>query len=233
MRLTEFQKGIVKTIAAGDTCHIETFFETYCERTSISMPSGASRHFRDRGVAAARGNTAYISNDRDEAYRRLKEFILVWQKLEEARLIFTIPYHKTWLYPIFFKDGSHCRIDGRLLALFYAYDEKEIVPTPDLDQFLANGCRTTDEIEREEEKKYLSEETRDRKTSQALTKTIAIISIVASFVATGATILFNYLTYTTNRSVTITNPNAFRDTSRVLLIAPSTAPTDTAKGKKG
>jgi hypothetical protein len=142
--------------------------------------------------------------------------------LEAQNLLVTIPYHKYGLLPVLYEvpnqDKRTLAYDERLLALFLACNEKAIVPAKELKLFAASNCRTTAELDLEMQRENLRDEVNHRKKSLRWTIAIAIVSILVGVAST----LINVLTYTTARTVTITNPHAFADTSKVMLVMPNT-----------
>ena len=231
MQLTDFQKKIIDTIIIGQTCHIETFFEKYCSVAYKEHINAVWETYLGRQIMPSlKGNIVTLVPNPYDAHNRLKEFISLWQDLEREHLIKVIPYHKALLYPAYSVEFQPLR---QLIVLFYAYDQKEIVPSPGLTEFVKDDYRTREEIRQEEERRILHDEVADRRTSQKLTVWIAIISIVTSLASAGAAIYFNYLTFTTDRTVTIANPTAFPDTTNVYLLNPSrNVPDTTIKGPK-
>ena len=151
MQLSDFQKQIVGTILTGETCHIETFFEKYCDfdRENCWL---AGHTFEGREFPHQDGMS--IVTDETKSHLRLKDFVAVCNKLEEAKLICYIPYYKDSLYPVGRMDNQ--RSPARtLLVLFNAFDKREIVPLPDLEEFVQAGYKTQEEIRREDEKKKI------------------------------------------------------------------------------
>jgi hypothetical protein len=68
--------------------------------------------------------------------------------------------HPPKIFPVYNTDHQSVR---ELVVLFHCYDQKEIVPLPELNEFIQNGFRTAEEIKQEEEKQYLHDEIADRK----------------------------------------------------------------------
>ncbi len=106
------------------------------------------------------------------------------------------------------------------------------MPHPELKEFLESDFNTREELL--EKRQLLERKSADSRaeraearalTSEKWTRTIALVSLFVSVVA----IFLNFLTYRTDRSVTITNPNAFQDTTRVVLIPAKPTEIDTAK----
>ncbi len=109
--------------------------------------------------------------------------------LEETRTVglyeWNIPYYKLWI-------------------LIKAFVLVEFTPMPELQDFIHNGYKTTQELEKEKEEKH-------RKISLKWTILIAITSILLS-ICTG---IFNYYTYREERIYKIQNQ---KDAVRVILV---------------
>ena len=123
----------------------------------------------------------------DKNPNELKEFNV--PVLEETKTIglyeWNIPYYKLWI-------------------LIKEFVLVEFTPMPELQDFINNGYKTTQEHEKEKEEKH-------RKKSLKWTIFVAITSILLS-IFTG---VFNYYTYQKERVITIQNQ---KDTVRVILV---------------
>jgi len=233
MQLSEFQKQIVGTILTGETCHIETFFHMFCSFQSVNYPHSSWGSYGNRTAKPEIGNLTYVVKNPKEVIGQLSQFIAVWNQLKNSNLVISIPCHRYYLHPIYWEQtSSNYQTENNVLELFNAFDREEIVPLPALEEFVKAGYKTREEIKQEEERDFLLSEMSDRKGSQKLTKRIAYISIAASIVSVVVSGVFNYLTYKTDRTVTITNAKAFPDTTRVYLVNPPANPIDTTQAKK-
>lgn len=92
----------------------------------------------------------------------------------------------------------------KLWILIKEFVMVEFVPLPELKDFIENDYKTINEIDNEKEEKH-------RTKSLRWTISIAVVSILLS-ICTG---IFNYLTYKTDRIVTIQNQ---KDTVKVILL---------------
>ncbi|MCX6168005.1 MAG: hypothetical protein NTX65_01595 [Ignavibacteriales bacterium] len=206
MYLTEFQKELVKAIIDKKINDIESFFHNFCELTE-SRNQGAI-HMSDFGTVQ-NNSKIYIAKDEDSALLKTKEFITLWIALERVDLIFSIKSpNKKYNTPIFKKNNSPF---SELSSISKDYFTTEIVYTPALNKFYERNYLTNMEYEQNQERL-------DRKESQKLTRKIAYISISITIVVSILTAIFNYLTYSTDRNVKITNKEAFKDTIAVKIV---------------
>jgi hypothetical protein len=233
MQLSDFQKQIVGTILTGETCHIDNCFARYCPfELKVSRLNIAER-FKDRDVDPYEDGTVCVVNDESDSCQKLKQFISLWNELERHHLVLSLPFTKRAILPVYLPSVEYVALPSiLLLTFFHEFDRKEIVPLPELEEFVRSGYKTREEIKQQEEKRNLQDEIADRKKSQSFTRTIAYVSIAASIVSVVAGGIFNYLTYKTDRTVTITNAKAFPDTTRVYLVNPPANPIDTTQAKK-
>ena len=236
MQLTPLQKQIVDSIIHGRNCTIQQFFEQCCAfHAHDRKPEFSNDVYGERPVRDALSEKLFVVDDSNKAYDQIKEFVSVWHKLEASKLIIGIPSHKpTLIFPVYYTDDNEksFKLDTRIVALFDKYDAREIVPHPELKEFLESDFNTREELL--EKRQLLERKSADSRaeraearalTSEKWTRTIALVSLFVSVVA----IFLNFLTYRTDRSVTITNPNAFQDTTRVVLIPAKPTEIDTAK----
>ena len=205
MYLSEVQKEIVKAIIENRINDIETFFRVFSVLTEGRSVGG---HVCDFGNIQNNA-VVYIPQDEKSILLRTKEFITLWKTLERVDLIFSITSpNRKYNTPIF---KSNLSPFNELASISKEYFLKEIVYTPELNKFYERNYLTNLEYEQELER-------RDRKDSQKLTRQIAYISISITVIVSLLTAIFNYLTYTTDRSVKITNKEAFKDTIAVKII---------------
>lgn len=212
MHLSEFQKNITKSIISRDVYDIESFLQKYCDLDKTQNKGGT--------FVTTYGNydnqiQVYIAKDEETALRKIKEFITLWKTLEKIDLLFSISKtrKRSYVLPIFTTNNppSPTAPFDEMLAIIKDYDFKEIVFTPELEKFVERNFLTSDEYEKEQERL-------DRIESQKLTRKIAYITITISVIISLITALLNFLTYTNDRNVRITNKNIFQDTIRVEIM---------------
>ena len=211
MKLTDFQKTIVAAILSGKCTNVESFLQDQCDLTPAMNTTGSYYRVMYKFEQNSR---VYIPKDPAVALSRLKEYVSLWDKLQKSGLIYSSSLDPKGqnLFPIF---GPNMKPDDKILSILKDYHENEIVPFPDLNDFVARGYLTTEEF-------FLQEENRDRKRAQKLTLYIALISIAATLLSS----LFQYLTYTTDRTVLIKNPRAFADTTKIIILNQGRVKTD-------
>ncbi|MBI3580309.1 MAG: hypothetical protein HY089_12970 [Ignavibacteriales bacterium] len=133
---------------------------------------------------------------------------MLWNQLEKANLIYSLSIDGRNPFPLFKQDGKPYT---KALHTIWQFNLREIVVFPELSDFVKNNFLTFEELK-------AADEATDRKTSLQLTRRVAYISIGISVALAVITVIINYLTYTTERTVTIKNPSAFSDTTRVLIL---------------
>ena len=206
MHLTEFQKEIIKSIIDHEVNDIESFFRKFCELTEAINQSGT--HMSDFGNIR-QNMRIFIPRDENATLLKTKEFITLWKALERVDLIFSISSTtRQFNTPIFNNRNMPFK---ELSDISKEYFFREIVFTPELNKFYKREYLTNLEFEQNQER-------RDRKESQKLTRKIAYITVSITIIVSALTAIFNYLTYTTDRNVKITNKEAFKDTIIVRVI---------------
>jgi len=220
MELSKFQNDLVLDIANQRILHINTLLDQYGDLESIStINRDFNRATIKQRVINDRNQIVFVPRNEMHTKSVIIEYIALIKLLERAELIIQVPFNVNGVvYPLARKvsDGEtfHLEHDRIIQGLIASIDEIEIYPLPSLGIFIENDYRTEKEItDLENQKRYLNE-SKDRKTSQILTYILAILSIVISI----ATAIFNYYTYDKQRNVTITNPEAFKDTTKVLIV---------------
>jgi hypothetical protein len=212
MRLTNFQKTVVNSILVGQCSNIESFLNEYGE---LTQEKAKGNSFLGDHISFDKDSIIYVPKNRDLTLTRIKEFVSLWDRLQVIGLIYTVSlnYERRRLFPLFMDTVSP---DSTMLSIIHEQINKDIVPLPELKDFVARGFLTTEEY-------FLQEENRDRKNAQRWTKIIALISILATLFSA----LFQYFTYRTDRNVVIKNDHAFSDTTKVIIIDTKPLPKDT------
>ncbi len=202
MKLSDFQKTVIKSLLSGKCTTIDSFLTEFGELTQEK----ASGNSYIANTSFERDSPVYVPKNRELTETRLKEYVSLLDRLQKIGLIYTVSFdlQAKGLFPLFTAAFGP---DVALLSLVIDRLKKEIVPLPELSEFVLRGYLTTEEY-------IAKEENRDRKKAQRLTLIIAIISITATFLSS----LFQYLTYTTERNVIIKNQSAFPDTTKVLIL---------------
>jgi hypothetical protein len=211
MKLSDFQKKIINSILDGKCTRIDSFLNEYGELTKEKTKGNSYVGH----TSFSKDTIVNVPKNRVLTYTRLKEYVSLWDRLQNMGLIYTISLdlqHQE-IFPLF---TTNLDPDTAMLSIIREHNQKEIIPLPDLPDFVVRGYMTTEEY-------FLHEENHDRKKAQRLTVIIAIISIVAALLSS----LFQYLTYTTERQVIIKNQSAFPDTTKVILLNSISLPIDT------
>jgi hypothetical protein len=220
MILTGFQKKVVQDIIDGKVKDLESLISLNAKLSSAINDTNTTFTLYDRHTIIPQQKVSRVADD-NEALSQVRQFVALWNQLEKANLLITITVEYHAPMPICRQDGTpHYKI----IQIMALYNKRELIPFPELSDFIKNDFQTAEEL-----KSY--DEARDRKESLRLTRKVAYITIGISIVLSLLSVLFNYMTYTTARSVTITNAHAFSDTTKVLMIEPSTSTTSTESVK--
>ncbi|MGA2623214.1 MAG: hypothetical protein ABSF91_05110 [Bacteroidota bacterium] len=171
--------------------------------------------------------TGYIPKNRDKTISELTEFISLWSRLEREGLVTRLRRASKGvrLLPIF---ASQNDAEHEIMGIIRSYDGFYVAPLPELSDFVDRGFLTLDEQRFAQDAADRKQEAADRKQAQQLTFRIAVVSIVVSLLMG----FFQFVTYKTQRDVLITNMNAFRDTTRVLVLNPERIKADTPAVKQ-
>lgn len=205
MELTNYQKQLIKEIIENKIFDLNSFFEPKCTPLQHSL----SVKYKDREHASYSYN--FIPNDSIELMIQLKEFISLWDKLERFQLIKSIPRDtmtQKSIRLICKKDQQgRYEIDYTFIPIIFTYCEKQIFPYPELITFVSRGYLT---FEEDFQLKQIDNMKHSRR--------ISYISMIITLLIAAISIIFSFITFTTNRSVTITNPKAFQDTTHVIIL---------------
>lgn len=226
MTLDDFQKKIVRDIADGKVKDIYSFVKSGRLRVLSGIKKEKAYHNPD-GLLIPDYTTVAKGSDDDELFEQFKIFISIWNYLEEIRMIQVFTLRTDYSRVLYFVKQDGTEFD-RLMSLIWGRYSREIVPLPPLKDFVARDFQTEDEFQHNEERKRWDEEAKDRthalemekqdrKRSMRLTMIVAISSIALGI----GGVVFNYVTYKTEREVIIKNSHAFPDTLTVRLANPS------------
>jgi hypothetical protein len=222
MNLTGLQKQIVGDILDGKINDIESFIRLHLRLIPATLKPGLTMGLIDNYSI---GSSASINTvvDEHEALSQLRQFAVLWNQLEKADLVYSLPRPKRAPFPLFKNEEE---LLPKAMHLIGEYTRKEIIAYPELLEFVRNDFSTFDEMKLQEDVAY-------RKESLRLTRRVAYVSLGISIALAIVTILFNYLTFTTDRVVTIRNPGAFSDTTKVLILREqeNAIPFDSIKGE--
>ena len=207
MTLTEFQKSIVRDILTEKITDIESFITNDVKVWSGKNPPNVSFALFGR-YSIDPNQDIFKVMDEKEAVSQLRQFVVLWNQLEKANLVYSLPIPDRKPFPLFKQDGNPYY---KALHIVQQFNAKEIVAYPELLDFVNSNFMTIEELK-------ALDEARDRKETLRLTRRVAYISVAISIVLALVTVLFNYLTYTTDRTVTIKNPHAFNDTSKIIIL---------------
>jgi hypothetical protein len=204
VELTDFQRAVVDSILAGKVTTIETFLTEHCDLENV--PNEGSGYATRGDGMINHGDVVFPPRDESATFARLTEFITLCKKLESMGLLFTVPTERRRLKPVFRRKvtADKMELDLRIWSMLEENREKGIAASPELATFVKHGYLTVDEENRKLE-------AQDRRIAQRDTRIIAYASIGVSVLISIATSVFSYLTYTKERSVMITNTNAFPD----------------------
>lgn len=211
MRLSEFQQKVVKDILSGKVYDLIS----YAMAVPVKLWGGEyskQRYEVFPDLVICPGDPVNKAIDENEAFVQLKEFVALWDYLERLGLIKGIqirqgPARRLTIFGA--DDAPHYTI----LSLVYPYVNKQIAVLPGLSDFVERGFLTEAEF-------FHQKEIEDRKEALRLTRRVAYISLGISIAVAVFTTLFSFLAYRTDRFVTITNPKAFVDTTKVILVDP-------------
>ena len=207
MNLTQLQKTIVKDILEERITSIDSFIRLHITLSHGKNKTNGTFSLGDNYNIES-GQEIFTVIDEKEALSQLRQFVVLLNQLEKSDLIFSLPITKQPPFPLFRQDGNPYR---KALHIIFQYTAKEIVSFPELSDFVKNNFLTTDELK-------ANDEAADRKESLRLTRKVAYITVGISIAISLISVLFNYLTYTKERVVTISNPGAFSDTTKVLIL---------------
>lgn len=215
MILTDIQKQFVRDIAEDKIKDLDSFISLHIElQPGVNDTNTTYSLYGPHSIAPKQQIFKVI--DEAEALSKLRSFIALFNQLEKANLLISVLVPDRPPMPVCTQKGQPFY---RFLRIHAQYTSKELIPFPELRDLIERDFQTTDELK-------AADETRDRKESLRLTRRVAYITIGISIALSLLSVLFNYLTYKTDRSVTITNANAFRDTTKVLVIgSPKTGST--------
>jgi len=219
MELTAFQKSVIDSILAGKVTSVESFMIEHCNLAH--RPNTGPNVLVRGGSMIQTGATVWVSGDESTTHSRLTEFMLLCSKLESEGLLLRIATEPRPPLPVFRQSDNPAAMEPiyTIWSIQKDYLSAEIVPSPELSNFVHRGYLTVEEETRKNEAE-------DRKAAQRLTKRIAYVSIWVSagisVMTSVGTAIFNYATYTKERGVLITNTNAFPQPQRVLLLNPPT-----------
>lgn len=163
-------------------------------------------------------NLNFLPVNRTELFQNLQEFISLWDKLEKNGLIKNLPRStiasNATKFIVKKAQGNRYETDWEFIPIIYQYHNIQIYCLPELKKFIENKYKTNEEIQHEKEFEYMELNLKVTKKAQNTTKWIAAISIIVSIVS----LLANLYFYSINRTVSITNPNAFKDTTHIIIL---------------
>jgi len=152
MRISNFQKILINEILSKKVFDLESFFDIHFLETDPAKQSGVHQ------IA----NTS-INCSPDECISRTVDFLSLWKKLDDAKLIYTATdSSKTELFKFFTSFSSNqnrpSRPDFMFNQITRDYIQKVIFPDEALKVFLENGYKTDDELysDKEEGDKFFN-----------------------------------------------------------------------------
>ncbi len=216
MVLTDFQKGIIESIADGNVTDINTFISYHCRlKKKTIKPLGRHKDFfKDFLLHSSVEYDVYIPLNREEFINKIKTFFLILKLLEREGLIYVRKKEdfKKDHVSIYVDNLNEEKIlpDNIIFDIISPYYGKEIEFIPELNSLVDRNFLTREE-------QVILEEKRDRIKSQRLTLIVAVVSIFGTLF----TVLFQYYTFTNERIVTIKNEKSPLDTINVRIIEKS------------
>ncbi len=225
MQLSDFQKLLIQKILNGEI--VDTY--TFVSAASVKLWGGDYSQgdytiYTDYRIRPGDHINRVPNQYEEEITNQFRVFIATWDYLEKLGFIKTLEMlqFKVRILNIFTESSQP---HYSLISLIHPYFHKRIAVLPPLRDFVDRNYLTEAEfLHQEEVNKWeseahdrqlaLGEERIARRTAQRWTIGIGITTIVLGLITT----VFQYVTYKTDRNVTITNPNIFRDTTKVLLL---------------
>lgn len=206
MILSDFEKEIVLSINEQKVNNILTFVQTLtnCKKTEIRT------YLYGEDIL-----DVFSTDDRNEIIRRLNTFLRLVDVLANSELISIISDKEQLMILI----GRYGGVNNEYVSFDYLdkvlHDNKEmvIIPHEEIKYFIDNDFRTREEIKRDEEKQ---EQLELQNKSYKLSRNIGIIAIITSVLSAVISMIFNYMTYTNERYVKLTNT----EPSKVEIVNP-------------
>jgi|ERR1051326_601859 hypothetical protein len=216
MQLTDLQRKTVRLIDKGEIFDLYSFISG----VNVRVWGGEPSKIRYEGFGSyviTEGDYTIQVMEEAEALSQFKQFIALWDFLEQLRLIKTISVRQPPVRKVNIFDAQN-QPHYTIMSVIVPYAGKEIVPSPGLKEFVERGFETEQEyihnLEGARWETQAKQQQQATRVAQRWTIGIGITGILTGLF----TVIFNYLTYKTDRNVTITNPRAFADTARVVLL---------------
>lgn len=210
MKFSPSQITIINKISEGVIYDLDSFLKDFFEYENGQCVGG---HLGDY-YEFKNGQNVFIIKNKEELINKTAEFISLIEYLKSCYLIHVISEYrpKDKVFPMCYRKepNSGPEAFSKFFQMVKDYYDKEFLPLPEIDAFVKRQYKTKEEHNAELEKM-------DRKESQKLTRKIAYITISISVIVSLLTFILNYLTYTTERNVKITNTREFKDTMIVKI----------------
>lgn len=194
-----FQKVLIEEIISKRVFDLESFFDVHFLETDPAKKANAHKI------------TIYpINCSPEECISGMVDFLALWKKLEDAKLIYTaIDSSKTELFNFFSSNYPNQSrppsTDFVINQITRDYFQKVIYPLFDLQIFKDNNYKTDQEI-------YSKSEERHRSIGLWTAIVFGIVSIFLQVITS--------VTSTNERDVKIKNPLALPETTKVFILNP-------------
>ncbi len=204
MQFTDFQKEIIKAIAANNINDFRTMAETLFGNYEVDG-AGTSTEIIDVKVGTSNDSLSQMQ-------MKLLDYHYVYTKLDKLSLIqiVNVGSQATGEFRVLNNPNRSLTgpdtTSGNIVA---DLRKKIILPSGELKKFIEDGFKTKEEV-------YQERLIQQQKESMKVTRRIAYISIGASVVISILTFLFSVI-FTPGRKVEITNPGAFSNEMKVII----------------
>ncbi len=190
MKLTDFQKDIVRAINKGEVYDFESFVCKFC------IYEGSANLNEEGGIQLIDHHPTFLVKDEKPILSQFKEFVSLYKKLKQKELIKMVETYVRVEVKIRQAEYPDNLIEFKSIKrLMKDYETCRIISLTELQEFEDNNFRTEEEIEKEDEIK-------DRKIAIGTasltaektiknTRILAIASICVAVISSGLSIYFN------------------------------------------
>jgi hypothetical protein len=232
VNLTAFQKQLCIDIAAKKIQRVGDILDHYnlFSVRRYNYPQGHSTNIGGQQIQVHKGASVLVPNDEEFALSRIKEFISLWRLLELNALISTFNTARSLNVAIVrFHNEQHIEFVLPILNILAIRAKDELTPNETLRIFIESDYLTEEEktakeaadkqaqrYQQELEIKQVELDLQKEHNTKILfwTRLIGIGSIISSI----SIAILQFITYTKEREVTITNGGAFKDTVNVIIV---------------
>jgi len=187
MLRSEFSQKVVRDILSGKVHDLLS----YAMAVPVRLWGGETskqRYEIAHDLIICPGDPVNKPMDEREAFTQLKEFVALWDYLEQLGVIRGTqirqpPVRRLTIFGA--EDAPHYTI----MSLIYPYVNKHIIVLPGLSEFVERGFLSEEEF-------FHQKETEDREAALRLTRRVAYITLAVSMVIAVFTNLFGYFAST-------------------------------------